>query len=110
MAAASGVTVRIDIASVPVLSGVRDLVGANRSTGLSSNRKHFGPQVSLAEGTPADLADLAYDPQTSGGLLVAVRPDQAEAALSALRSSGATATTIVGSALAPVGKHVILGQ
>jgi selenide,water dikinase len=41
-----------------------------------------------------DLMNILFDPQTSGGLLVAVMSSQAESALSALREAGVPATII----------------
>jgi selenide, water dikinase len=79
MAAASGVTLHIEAARVPLLPGARGLVGANKSGGLRSNNQHFGVTVDLGSIEP-DLAALLFDPQTSGGLLAAVAPEAAEAA------------------------------
>lgn len=72
MAAGSGVTIEIDSAAVPLLDGVLPLVTANRSGGLASNRAHFGPGVERGPGVSDELMDLCFDPQTSGGLFVAV--------------------------------------
>ena len=84
MAKASGVTVTLDAGSVPVFEGVLAIAGANRSGGLGSNLDHFGSGVRVSAGVDADREALLYDPQTSGGLLIAARhgaADQVEAAL-----------------------------
>ena len=76
MARGSGCTVRLDWASVPLLSGARDLAGAGHVTGASGrNWASYGPEVTLPEGfNPLDRA-LLSDPQTSGGeRLVPSRP------------------------------------
>jgi selenide, water dikinase len=77
MAAASGATLQIRAEAVPVIEGVLPLVSRHRSGGMSSNRTHFGPRTALPATLSRDLQDLVYDPQTSGGLLVAVSADQA---------------------------------
>jgi len=84
MAKASGVTVTLDAGSVPVFEGVLAIAGANRSGGLGSNLDHFGSGVRVSAGVDAEREALLYDPQTSGGLLIAARhgaADQVEAAL-----------------------------
>ena len=62
--------------------------------GTQRNRAYFGPHVTLAEDIEPALADLLFDPQTSGGLLVSVAGDKSEALLLALTASGALAVAI----------------
>jgi len=62
--------------------------------GLKNNRDFIGDCVSFAEGVPQVYRDLLFDPQTSGGLLIAVSPESAEAALSALDGHGLSARRI----------------
>ena len=84
MARASDVTVRLDAGAVPVFEGVLAIADGNRSGGLGSNLDHFGSGVRVSAGVDADREALLYDPQTSGGLLIAARhgaADQVEAAL-----------------------------
>src|SRR5205807_1871214 len=71
MAAASRVTLTIESGTVPLFGGVRDMVRANRSGGMLSNVEHFSPRVKADARVDADLVSLLYDPQTSGGLLIA---------------------------------------
>ncbi len=101
MATASGVTIELDAAAVPLFDGVVPMVAANRSGGLSSNRAHFAERLQLASAEAEALADLFFDPQTSGGLLVAVSPDIADAAAAALEAAGVRAARI-GRAIGPV--------
>jgi selenide,water dikinase len=93
MARASGVTVSISAASVPVFEGVRALAAGNRSGGLASNRAYFSSGVHAAGVDPVVL-DVCYDPQTSGGLLVALDPALAADARSALAEAGVDAPVI----------------
>jgi selenide, water dikinase len=94
MAIASGVTVELEAASIPVFDGVVPMVAANRSAGLSSNKSHFAGRVHFASASAEALADLLYDPQTSGGLLVAVGADVADAAAARLAAAGVLAARI----------------
>ena len=71
LARASGVTVSIEAGQVPVFDGVLALARGNRSGGMGSNRDHFSSAVTVEPGVDADREALLYDPQTSGGLLIA---------------------------------------
>ncbi len=75
MASASSVTVRLVAAAVPVFDGVLALARTNRTGGGQSNREYFGPRVAMAASVGSELEIVLYDPQTSGGLLVAIAPD-----------------------------------
>ena len=86
VAAASGVTVEIRAAAVPLIEGVLPLVASHQSGGMATNRQHFGARVALPDGLPRDLRDLLYDPQTSGGLLVSVAPEHQRGLEDALAS------------------------
>src|SRR6185295_13988051 len=84
MARASGVTISIEAGGVPLFDGVLAIADFNRSGGMQSNQDHFASGVRVDPGVDANRALLLYDPQTSGGLLVAANADAAahvEAAL-----------------------------
>ena len=71
MASRSGVRAVIDTSSLPALPGARALAEAGvRTGGDPRNREYVGPHLE-SSADPADEA-LAYDPQTAGGLLVAL--------------------------------------
>ncbi|AMY13031.1 Selenide, water dikinase [Luteitalea pratensis] len=93
MATASGVAFEIDAAALPVLPGARDLALGNRTGGLVNNRAHFGAVVDAGT-VPPDLLALAFDPQTSGGLLASVDAASAETILAALGDAGVTAARV----------------
>ena len=72
IARASGVTLRIDIAAVPLLSGtVASLAAGTLTGGAARNASYLEPLVDYGSCTDNERAVLV-DPQTSGGLLVAV--------------------------------------
>jgi selenide,water dikinase len=83
MAVASGVTLEIDSARIPLLPGALAAVQAGAiSSGLNNNREFASCSVEVAsEPDPARL-QLLYDPQTSGGLLISL-PEVDAAALEA---------------------------
>jgi selenide,water dikinase len=91
MALASGCVVQIDSGRVPLLEGALDLVEGNTPGGGRTNKNHFGGAVRADAPLDARLEQLLYDPQTSGGLLVAVAPGSRAAAMDALRGAGVVA-------------------
>jgi len=94
VAAASGVTLHIDVRAVPLLTGVLDLATGNRPGGLGSNLEHFEAGVQAAAGIDEDLLWLMYDPQTSGGLLIAAAAEHAAAVERALARAGVAAVQV----------------
>ncbi len=77
---ASGVTIAIDLAAVPLFPGVHDLAAAgNTSGGSARGRAGLAETVSVAESCDETRVALAFDAETSGGLLIAVPQDQAAA-------------------------------
>ncbi len=76
MAERSGVTVRFHLANVPLYPGAWGAADAGARTGGDArNRAYLAGRLRID--VPDPLAALAIDPQTSGGLLAAVGPDQA---------------------------------
>ena len=94
VANASGVTVRINSAAVPLLPGALELARHNRSGGLGTNEAFFKPGLRVEAPVAEDLLALLYDPQTSGGLLVVADPAGAADLLSALRAAGVAGVRI----------------
>lgn len=88
MAVASGVALEIRASEVPVLEGAAALVAGNVPGGGRTNAEHFAAETRLDAGIDPDLVAILHDPQTSGGLLVAVDPAHAEAATSAMNAAG----------------------
>jgi selenide,water dikinase len=100
MARGAGLTVEID-PDPPVLAGVEDLVRAGVRTGASSrNWDSYGVAVRLPDGFPDWRRDILSDPQTSGGLLVAVDAAAASEVLSLIHDQGFGSAAIVGRARA----------
>ena len=95
MAEASGVTLEVDAASVPLMARAREMAALGLiPAGAYRNRDFFGPRMALAEALPLDLTDVLFDPQTSGGLLLALPELDAERLVDALRDEGLPAAVI----------------
>lgn len=95
-------TFEIDFRAVPVLPGALEAAREGLLPGgLKNNRDFLGECVGFAAGIPEEHRALLFDPQTSGGLLVAIAPDAAWSALAAFRNHG-IAVARIGRALAKV--------
>jgi selenide,water dikinase len=79
MALGSGVTVEIDIAAVRFLHGALDYARQGALPGgLKNNREFASCAVEVTREIPAEVENLLYDPQTSGGLLISLPEADAE--------------------------------
>jgi selenide,water dikinase len=82
---------------VPVLPGALELAEMGvLSGGLNCNREFYSPSVDFDSGLRSGLVDAMLDPQTSGGLLIALPAAEAETLVSTLRAENAPEAAIVG--------------
>ena len=89
MASAGGVRFVIEAAAAPILPGALEYARQGLITGgAGRNRDGLAGKVSLAYGLAPELEDLLFDAQTSGGLLLALPPDRADALARALEADG----------------------
>ena len=78
MAEASGVSLRIHYSSIPLMKAAQKYAEAYTFPGgASDNMEYFSPKVTLEGELSINLLTLLYDPQTSGGLLIAVPEEKA---------------------------------
>lgn len=79
--------IRIDSESVPVIDGTADLAMKGCLTGGGNdNRKYAEACVKYETDLPESMIHVLHDPQTSGGLLIAIHPDDAESAIAEIRT------------------------
>ena len=110
MAHGSGVRLALVAERLPLLPGARALAAAGHLTGgCKRNRDWLADKVEVAAAVPADLAEIAWDPQTSGGLLAAVPAATAPRLLDAFRAAGVRAATIGAVEARSSGAWVALG-
>lgn len=77
MARAGGVDFQLSAARLQWLPGALDYAQAGAFPGgMGNNYRHFHQWVTVAAAVPTLLQDMAYTPETSGGLLVALAPEQ----------------------------------
>jgi selenide,water dikinase len=86
MARESDVTLEILAADVPLMEGAIDAVRDGQVTaGGGTNRKFVNDVLEIDAGVDEDVRHLLFDPQTAGGLLIAVSEEAADALLESLR-------------------------
>lgn len=101
LARASRVTIEIDSSRLPILPGALELAEQGLLTsGNKTNREYVGADLAIAESVSEALRRVMFDPQTAGGLLIALAEDRAEVLLERLRESY-PAAAIIGRALEP---------
>lgn len=100
LANASGVRIQVEAERVPVMPEAYKMIEAKAIPGgLWTNKHYFSPWVS-AEGVDPDLLNVMYDPQTSGGLIISLRPGRAEKLVRMLKRAGVWSAAVVGKVLA----------
>lgn len=105
----SDVGMLIHSASVPIFPGARDSCESGLvPAGLYRNKDFRMPCTEVAPGVPSSLVDIFFDPQTSGGLLIAVPSEEAAPLCNAMTDAGVESAAIVGEVVTePKGKVVV---
>jgi selenide,water dikinase len=111
MARGSDTRFIFEASTLPALGGALDLARAGIETGgAGHNRRFVAPSFELDPTTTPELATLAFDPQTSGGLLAAIEPARLEAVEAGLASVGVASWRVgrVEAASGDAGPSVVL--
>jgi selenide,water dikinase len=107
MAQGSGVTLRIEESDLPLLPGALERCRAGMIPGGGTrNREFFGPHVKISDEIADEIRTIVFDPQTSGGLLIALPEKDALALLADLQRAGNADAEIIGWVVA-AGKYAI---
>ncbi len=103
MVSASGLHLEIRASAVPLLPGVVELARKKNVTrGDATNRDYVDGHIRIAPEVDPNVVRVLFDPQTAGGLLVALAPDRADGLVDALRDAGYTSSTVIGACSEPV--------
>jgi selenide,water dikinase len=95
MAMASDVSLRINANAVPILDGALECIRAgNIPGGLLANREFAECVVDWGDGVSEELKTILFDPQTAGGLLIAVAANAADQLARFLHNAGVQAVAI----------------
>jgi selenide,water dikinase len=97
MARGSGCTLVFDLARLPLIPGVERLVHKPFFTRASATNAAYVAPGLRVEGKPDPIRrEVFYDAQTSGGLLISVPADRAEALVAEARQRGAAVACVIG--------------
>ncbi len=97
MIAGSEVGITFFVERLPVLEGVIELAEQGLIPGgAQTNKQYLQEKVTLETGMDDIWLEIMCDPQTSGGLLMAVKQDKAAEMIKQLQSRGITRAAIVG--------------
>lgn len=97
MALRSDVDVELTWDKLPWLEGVLNYATASILPGaIERNKESCGHAVIAGDNVTEAMVDICYDPQTSGGLLIAIEADKAEELLERLHESGLTDAAYIG--------------
>ena len=95
IALASSVSLRLYANRIPLLEGALECVRAGHIPGgLKANREFAECVVGYEDGVSEEVKTILFDPQTAGGLLISVAPDDASMLTQALISAGVPAVEI----------------
>ena len=104
-AAASGVTIEFRIYDLPLIKGAAELARFGLiPEGRYTNEDYLYDKVSFSSDIPQELVDIAFDPQTSGGLLLFMPPEDAEAFV---KEMDMDCCKVVGKVTEPAGSDVV---
>ncbi|VEN73588.1 Selenide, water dikinase [Candidatus Desulfarcum epimagneticum] len=100
MVSGSGLGARIFAEKVPLIPEALEYGRMGMfPAGAFRNRDFYQSMVRVSPAVDPVLRDLLFDPQTSGGLLMCVNPDQADAVADELSQAGMTEARIIGEAI-----------
>lgn len=93
----SGLGIILRAERIPLLEDAVEYAGMGFvPAGVYNNRKFREAMVDMAPSVDPVVQDILFDPQTSGGLLICVAPDSANALLNELKNNGITRAEIIG--------------
>jgi len=100
MAEASNVSVEIWAKEIPLLPGTMDLAAMGMiPAGAYNNRQYLQEKVNFKGQIKSELELALFDPQTSGGLLIAIPQDKADRLMQELAGAGVEGAAIIGRVL-----------
>jgi selenide,water dikinase len=108
MARASNVTIFIEPAKVPLLDGALELAAAGILTSADkTNREYVGEDIEIDESVSKEMRCLLYDPQTAGGMLIAVPHNSSAALLQRLKETY-TQADVIGQVVAKASHSIMV--
>lgn len=105
----SGVTAEVYADCIPLFDDVLDFVKMEMISGaVERNREYAESYVTKDAEVDSDWETILYDPQTSGGLLMAVKEEKKGETLSRLKEKGVEFAEVIGRVVAESEGRIIL--
>ena len=106
----SGTGAKIDAQRVPVIAEALDFAAMGMIPGGGHNNRSFREaMVVFGDDIPRSLQDVLFDPQTSGGLLISVDPNQAHSLVTALKEGGVEDAVVIGDVVTDTREMITVG-
>jgi selenide,water dikinase len=97
MVCGSGMSIQVDSGQVPVIAEALEFASMGLiPAGAHKNMEFRKEMIVFGETIPRPLQDVLFDPQTSGGLLISVNENQADALVTALKDMGISDAAQIG--------------
>lgn len=108
MASSSEVTLKIRASALPILPEAKELATMGMlPAGLYQNKNYLQNKIKISSGVSETIEDIAFDPQTSGGLLISVSKEKAKTLLKLLQKEYSK-SSIIGEVMEPLDYGVLL--
>lgn len=109
MARASHVEIAISAEKIPMMSEAKEYALMGLIPTGSYATKHFCEHmVEIKPGLETIVMDLIFDPQTSGGLIISIGPDNSDACVRELRDKGVKSAAVIAEVTGPNPKGKLL--
>jgi selenide,water dikinase len=109
MAYQSGVTVEVYVEEIPIFEEALRLVRQGVVSGAIERNKEYASQfVSVSADVGEDVEYVLYDPQTSGGLLIAIPEEKSEELVAELKAKGIEHASVIGKVLSKSGGRILV--
>ena len=97
MAEASNATFEFDAKALPFTPSAQSLAAKGILSGGTTRNRHFlGEKIAIDSAVPAEVVAIAYDSETSGGLLIAVSEEEVDTLLTALKEQNTPTAAVIG--------------
>lgn len=111
MARASSVTIELRLHDLPLLPGVEPLlIRKNYTRANATNHAYAAPSMQIDVRPDDPRAECLFDPQTSGGLLIAVSADRADELVSSCRAQGLDQTVVIGQVVDQTDSELVISE
>jgi selenide,water dikinase len=101
--------IELDFGSIPTFPGVTDFLKKKVFPGgLERNRDFYSSMVEYKGRFPDYKKNILFDPQTSGGLLIALSPEGAEKMIKRLHKAGVDSAAIIGRVVHQAERKIIV--